>query len=201
MYYSTSYNSPIGELLIVSDGEAINGVWFHNQKFFKSTVDETVENDDLEIFKKVKEWLDEYFEGKNPQIDFMLNPSGSEFRRIVWKILLDIPYGETYISTGSLIVIRCDKEKIDPTYLKIFLDSDLGTTQLRRIQTGTTVLSLNPSKLHGIIVPLPSLSKQLLISSSYKYKKANLKEVKDVVSQMEEEIDKKFNRNFLAQLQ
>jgi methylated-DNA-[protein]-cysteine S-methyltransferase len=95
MYYSTSYNSPIGELFIVSDGEAINGVWFHNQKFFKSTVDETVENDDLEIFKKVKEWLDEYFEGKNPQIDFMLNPSGSEFRRIVWKILLDIPYGET----------------------------------------------------------------------------------------------------------
>ena len=129
--------------------------------------------------------------------DLVISCKGKTFKTAV----IHIPYGETYISTGSLIVIRCDKEKIDPTYLKIFLDSDLGTTQLRRIQTGTTVLSLNPSKLHGIIVPLPSLSKQLLISSSYKYKKANLKEVKDVVSQMEEEIDKKFNRNFLAQLQ
>ena len=54
MHYSTSYNSPIGEMLFVSDGEAICGVWFYNQKFFKDTVDETVENNDLAIFKRIK---------------------------------------------------------------------------------------------------------------------------------------------------
>ena len=109
--------------------------------------------------------------------------------------------GHQYISTGSLIVIRCDKEKLDPLYLKIFLDSDLGKAALKRIQTGTTVLSLNPSKLLNILVPLPHLSKQIIISSSYKYKKQNLKEVKDVLKDMEEEIDKKFNKNFLNQIQ
>ena len=129
--------------------------------------------------------------------DLVISCKGKTFKTAV----IDIPYGHQYISTGSLIVIRCDKEKLDPLYLKIFLDSDLGKAALKRIQTGTTVLSLNPSKLLNILVPLPHLSKQIIISSSYKYKKQNLKEVKDVLKDMEEEIDKKFNKNFLNQIQ
>lgn len=129
--------------------------------------------------------------------DLVISCKGKTFKTAV----IEIPYGQQYISTGSLIVIRCDKEKLDPMYLKIFLDSDLGKAALKRIQTGTTVLSLNPSKLLNILVPLPHLSKQIIISSSYKYKKQNLKEVKDVLKDMEEEIDKKFNKNFLNQIQ
>ena len=129
--------------------------------------------------------------------DLVISCKGKTFKTAV----IDIPYGHQYISTGSLIVIRCDKEKLDPLYLKIFLDSDLGKAALKRIQTGTTVLSLNPSKLLNILVPLPHLSKQIIISSSYKYKKQNLKEVKDVLKDMEDEIDKKFNKNFLNQIQ
>ena len=95
MYYSTDYSSPLGEMLIASDGEAICGVWFYGQKHFKSTVDETIANDDLPIFKRVTEWLDDYFSGMNPEIDFKIKPEGSEFRKGVWEILSDIPYGET----------------------------------------------------------------------------------------------------------
>lgn len=96
MHYSTSYDSPLGEMIIVSDGEALSGLWFYGQKHFLSSVsDEPVENDDLDIFKKVKVWLDDYFEGLNPEIDFELKPDGSEFRLRVWKILSEIPYGET----------------------------------------------------------------------------------------------------------
>ncbi|MGN0177315.1 MAG: methylated-DNA--[protein]-cysteine S-methyltransferase [Methanobrevibacter sp.] len=105
MHYSTSYNSPIGEMLFVSDGEAICGVWFYNQKFFKDTVDETVENNDLAIFKRLKKWFDDYFDGLNPKIDFKLKPQGSEFRLKVWEILCSIPYGETltYGEIASMI--------------------------------------------------------------------------------------------------
>ena len=95
MYYSTNYSSPIGEMLLVSDGEALVGAWFCGQKHFKSTVDEVVQKDDLAIFKQVKQWLDDYFNGLNPEINFKLNPKGSEFRLKVWKILSEIPYGET----------------------------------------------------------------------------------------------------------
>ena len=94
MYYSTNYSSPIGKMLIVSDGEAICGVWFYGQKHFP-TFDNLIENDDLTIFKNVKDWFDDYFRGKNPEITFKLKPNGSEFRKKVWKILTEIPYGET----------------------------------------------------------------------------------------------------------
>ena len=81
-------------MLIVSDGEAICGVWFYGQKHFP-TFDNLIENDDLTIFKNVKDWFDDYFRGKNPEITFKLKPNGSEFRKKVWKILTEIPYGET----------------------------------------------------------------------------------------------------------
>ena len=55
MYYSTSYASPLGEMIIVSDGKAICGVWFSGQNHFKSSVpNELIQDDDLAIFKKVK---------------------------------------------------------------------------------------------------------------------------------------------------
>ncbi|MEE0941598.1 MAG: methylated-DNA--[protein]-cysteine S-methyltransferase [Methanobrevibacter sp.] len=96
MYYSTNYESPLGEMLIVSDGETICGVWFYGQKHFKSTVvGKTIHDDGLSIFKKAKQWFEDYFNGKNPQINFQLKPEGSKFRQKVWKILSEIPYGET----------------------------------------------------------------------------------------------------------
>lgn len=95
MYYSTNYNSPIGEMLFVSDSEAVFGIWFCNQKYFKNNIDKTVRKDDLIIFINLKKWFDDYFNGLNPKIDFKLKPQGSEFRKKVWKILCEIPYGET----------------------------------------------------------------------------------------------------------
>lgn len=96
MYYSTDYSSPLGEMLLVSDGEAICGLWFYNQKYFKSTIDdELIENNELDIFKKAIKWLDDYFNGLNPVINFKLKPQGTEFRINVWKVLSEIPYGKT----------------------------------------------------------------------------------------------------------
>lgn len=93
MYYSTDYDSPLGKMLIVSDGEAICGVWFYSQKHFPSLKLEV--KDDLDIFNEVKKWFDDYFNGENPLINVKLNPKGTEFRVKVWKILSEIKYGET----------------------------------------------------------------------------------------------------------
>lgn len=107
MYYSTNYASPLGEMLIVSDGDAICGVWFYGQKHFPS-FDNLIQRDDLAIFCEVKDWFDDYFKGLNPEINFKLNPQGSEFRIKVWRILLEIPYGET-LTYGEIA------SKISPT--------------------------------------------------------------------------------------
>ena len=47
------------------------------------------------VFDQTQRWLDCYFSGKNPGFTPPLRPEGSPFRQAVWKILLQIPYGET----------------------------------------------------------------------------------------------------------
>lgn len=39
MQYTCSYSSPLGEMLIASDGSAVTGLWFIGQKYFGSTLD------------------------------------------------------------------------------------------------------------------------------------------------------------------
>lgn len=92
MYYHTDYDSPIGKLVIVSDGDGICEVRFYHQK---NSFEKTIRNDDLPIFRITKAWFDDYFKGLNPEINFKLKPNGSEFRLKVWKILTEIPYGRT----------------------------------------------------------------------------------------------------------
>lgn len=39
--------------------------------------------------------VQEYFEGKRKEFDFPYELNGTEFQKSVWKLLCDIPYGET----------------------------------------------------------------------------------------------------------
>ena len=92
----TSYQSPIGELTLASNGEQLIGLWIADQKYFASTLEQnTIETNDLPIFEKTKTWLDQYFSGQRPDVaNLELAPRGSEFRQIVWQLLAEIPYGE-----------------------------------------------------------------------------------------------------------
>ncbi len=94
MDYITVIESPVGFLTVSSDGENLTGLWLEGQKYFCCTVKCGQRNDSLPVFKQVRSWLEQYFAGKNPVIDFPLAPFGSEFRRLVWDKLLEIPYGK-----------------------------------------------------------------------------------------------------------
>ena len=144
----------------------------------------------LQSLKYIDKKMNHYILEKD---DLIISCKGRTFKTAV----IDIPYNETYVFTGSLIVIRCDKSVIDPTFLKIFLDSDHGIESLKRIQTGTTVLSLNPAKMQDLLVPLPTFSRQLLISEQYKYKENSLREIQEMYDEVKNQIDKKFNKDFL----
>ena len=48
-----------------------------------------------EILTDTRHWLDLYFQGKKPDFTPKLHLTGSDFRMEVWKLLLEIPYGET----------------------------------------------------------------------------------------------------------
>lgn len=105
MYYCT-YESKIGLLYLISDGESLCGCYLENQKYFPNDIGEYLLNEELDIFVKSKDWLKKYFNGENPSIDEIpLKFNGTEFRKRVWKILKEISYGKvvTYRHIAEII--------------------------------------------------------------------------------------------------
>ena len=96
MVYLGNYASPVGDIVLGSDGENLIGLWFKDQKYFLDSIKEdTVQKDDLNIFNGTSKWLDKYFSGEKPLIsDLPISPRGSDFRKSIWKILCEIPYGK-----------------------------------------------------------------------------------------------------------
>ncbi len=81
------YSSPVGKLLLRSDGTALTGLWFQE--------DAELHLEEDAILSEAKQWLDGYFRGENRPVGFVRNPQGTAFQRLVWRLLEDIPCGET----------------------------------------------------------------------------------------------------------
>ncbi len=91
MEYCRLYDSPIGPIMLSSDGNALIGL------FFRSCDG----SDELPVFDETCRWLDIYFGGKVS--DFMPSIAfcGTAFQNKVWQALLSIPYGKT-VSYGDI---------------------------------------------------------------------------------------------------
>jgi len=87
-YYHT-YESPLGPITLQSDGESLTGLDFDLSEQRNPIFSV------LEIFKRTKEELDEYFLGLRKTFTVPLKTSGTPFQKQVWDALLKIPYGET----------------------------------------------------------------------------------------------------------
>ena len=88
--FSTTYSSPLGTIVIESDGECLIGLRFADQPDSGETNGESIR-----IIKEVRQWLDEYFAGKQPRNIPRLNPQGTPFQKKVWTALFTIDYGQT----------------------------------------------------------------------------------------------------------
>ena len=92
--YIDTYSSPIGELTISCDGESLTGLWLDSQKYFMEHVTEAEARSDLPVLLEARAWLDCYFAGKDPGFLPAVKPVGTAFREQVWKLLVEIPYGQ-----------------------------------------------------------------------------------------------------------
>ena len=97
MYYYTNYKSRIGNLVIVSDKENIVGLFIEGQKNFDNEITHNmILNNNIEVLNKAVKWLDRYFNKENPSVrELPIKLIGSDFRKLVWNILLEIPYSKT----------------------------------------------------------------------------------------------------------
>ena len=86
------YKSPIGNLIIVEEENAIIKLCFKEQEI---TNIKDIQEFETPLLKKAKKQLEEYFEGKRKKFDLALRLNGTSFQNKVWKALLNFPYAKT----------------------------------------------------------------------------------------------------------
>lgn len=95
MIYKKIYQSPLGEIIINSDGENLTAVCFKDSMDYGKYIIDGEEKE-LPIFDETIKWLNIYFQGKNP--NFMPKYKRDDitpFRKLVIDEMLKIPYGQT----------------------------------------------------------------------------------------------------------
>jgi methylated-DNA-[protein]-cysteine S-methyltransferase len=97
--------TPLGEMVLASEEDALCGAWFVGQKYFPDlTGFRPPEGKQSKQSKQSKqksgplalaaEELERYFAGELRRFTVPLRPRGTPFQKSVWSCIADIPYGE-----------------------------------------------------------------------------------------------------------
>lgn len=120
------------------------------------------------------------------QDDDIVFARGGSYKSLLIK---NIKYRRIIVN-GTLYIITCDKEKINPNYLQLYLASDHCMSQLEALKAGAIIPFISIKQLGEI--KIPKLTKELEEELSDKYK--TLLDRKEVIrlqkKKLEEDISK-----------
>ena len=92
--FTATYPSPLGTILLTSDGESLTGLRFVDDQSCEAI--NSINRETLHpVIAEAIHWLDDYFAGRQPHTVPRLHPHGTAFQRRVWQVLFTIPYGQT----------------------------------------------------------------------------------------------------------
>jgi methylated-DNA-[protein]-cysteine S-methyltransferase len=97
----TYVDSPVGRLMLKTDGQALTGLSFDVSGRDRVPTGDCIEDAGAGALPETRRQLEEYFEGIRCAFDLPLRMQGTDFQRRVWKMLTEIRYGETW-SYGGL---------------------------------------------------------------------------------------------------
>ena len=109
-------------------------------------------------------YIDEKYEKYCLQdCDLILSKNGYPYKIAV----ASIDENKKILANGNLYIIRLDHDKVNPYYLKAFLDSNRGQAILKSITVGATLPNIGVDKLKKVMIPLPSLTEQARVAEKY----------------------------------
>lgn len=121
--------------------------------------------------------------------DVLLSAKGTKIKTAV----VDDLQNQKIVATGSILVIRCNGEKLNPAYLKAFFDSRNGAILLNSIQTGTLIISINASAIAKMKISLLDKTAQDKIADNYNATLRAYRETKTTLARLERSLTSVFD--------
>ena len=91
--------SPVGRLALEAEGETLTGVRW------ASAGERAGKDKPSPVLKEARRQLDRYFARKLTAFDLPLGARGTDFQKSVWKMMREIPYGETATYGGMAMAL------------------------------------------------------------------------------------------------
>ena len=151
--------------------------------------DGKVEWDKLQSIDYKDTKFDKYAVRKN---DIVITSKSSKFKTVV----VDIEPSDKILVTGGMIIVRPYVDKLNSTYLKIFLDSPNGERTIKAIQKGATIVTINVKDLSEIKVPMIDIVKQEKMALEYNQKLEQINMYKKEIEKISNELKEFFVESF-----
>ena len=95
--------------------------------------------------------------------DLILSKNGYPYKIAI----ANIKDGKKVLANGNLYIIELDEKRVDPYYIKAFLESEQGIAVLKSISAGAVLPNIGVDKLKSVEIPVPPLDEQKRISEHY----------------------------------
>lgn len=93
--------SPLGDIALRAEDDALTGVYFVGQKYYPELALVTEASHVPRVISMAQEQLTEFFAGQRREFELPLRFRGTPFQEQVWRELARIPYGEL-LSYGGM---------------------------------------------------------------------------------------------------
>ena len=100
-----TFDSPLGEMVLCSDGTYLTAVTFAGQKYQDKHIPAAAAAGSCPVLEETKAWLRQYFSGSIPAYLPPMRTTGTPFQECIWKLLLEIPHGQT--TTYGALAKKC----------------------------------------------------------------------------------------------
>lgn len=93
----------------------------------------------------------------------IISKNGAPFKIAV----AEVQHGKTILANGNLYIIELDEEKVDPYYVKAFLESEKGTALLKSVAVGAALPNISVEALRNLPIPQAPLEEQHAMATKY----------------------------------
>lgn len=142
-------------------------------------IQDGIVNEELPSLRELSSQYEKYCIGNEGA--FIMSKAGPVFKAAY--IQAD---DEKILVNGNMYIIKLNK-KINPIFLKAFIESEVGQVQLRNLCSGTALPTISADSVKKIIIPLPDLDTQNHIAQQYTEKLNEIKELKEKLRNANEE--------------